>query len=132
MMYTGLILNYISGKRLCELSYLVFCVLNFSVINVWCKSNAFFITLENKLHFFPPSNWQHKKGEALLNTNVWIFFNVISLDLLWQILLGIIYDIMAYSIPQGINKEVNCSSEMYNFHPLPLSQQLAKAVTEKM
>lgn len=49
-------------------------------------------------------------------------FNAINLGLLWQILLGF----MAYGIPQGINRKVNCSLEMYIFHPLPLKQQLAK------
>lgn len=53
-----------------------------------------------------------KTKEAFLNTNAWTVFNAINLDLLWQILLGIIYGIMAYGTPQGINKEVNCSSEM--------------------
>lgn len=52
-------------------------------------------------------------------------FNAINLDLLWQILLGLIYGVMAYRTPQGIKNKVNCSSEMYNFHPLPLNQQLA-------
>lgn len=96
-----------------------------------CEANAMLSVLLWKkiiLFLFPQigNAKSFKKEEAFLNTNAWTFFNAVNLDLLWQILLGIIYGTMAYSTPQGINKEVNCSSEMYNFHPLPLNQQLAK------
>lgn len=99
-----------------------------------CDANAMLSVLlwkKNYTGFFFPlklamQDSLKKKKEALLNTNAWTFFNGINLDLLWHIVLGIIYGIMSYGTPQGINKEVNCSSEMYNFHPLPLNQWLAK------
>lgn len=132
MRYTGLMLYYISGKRMCDLSYLFFCVLNFSVINVWCICTAFCIITEKKkiIVVFFPSNWQwkilKKQEKGTFKYKYMNIFNAISLDLLWQILLGLIYSIMAYRTPQGIKNKVNCSSEMYNFYPLPLNTQLGK------
>lgn len=61
MRHRGLMLYYISGKRMCDLSYLFFCVLNFSMINVWCMCNAFCILMGKKYNlFFPPQTGNEK------------------------------------------------------------------------